>query len=82
MACELPVIASRIGGLPEMVGQVRHLHRAKDPKSIANALSDVLSNPKKAAAMGKAGRRHVIKAHSWDKIAKRYEELFLNTLKQ
>ncbi len=81
MACELPVIASRIGGLPEMVGKCGIYTEPKKPRSIADALLQVLSNPKKAVQMGKMGRKHVIAAHSWDRIAKRYEELFLNTLK-
>ena len=82
MACELPVIASRIGGLPEMVGRCGIYTEPKSAESISKALSQVLSNPKKAVEMGRMGRKHVIKSHSWDRIAKRYEELFLNTLKQ
>jgi glycosyltransferase involved in cell wall biosynthesis len=82
MSCELPVIASRTGGLPEMVGQCGIYTEPKDSRSMANALSGVLLDLKKAAAMGRAGRKHVIKMHSWDKIAKKYEELFLNTVKQ
>jgi glycosyltransferase involved in cell wall biosynthesis len=82
MACELPVIASRIGGLPEMVGKYGIYTEPKSPRSIAAALAQVLSNPKKSARMGRMGRRHVIRNHSWDVIAKKYEELFLNTVKQ
>jgi len=82
MSCELTVIASRIGGLPEMVGNCGIYTEPKDVTAIANALSTVLSDQKRAAAMGKAGREHVIESHSWDKIAKKYESLFLNTVKQ
>jgi glycosyltransferase involved in cell wall biosynthesis len=81
MACELPVVASKIGGLPEMVDGCGIFTKPKKPRSIADALVQVLSDPKKAEVMGKMGRKHVIANHSWDRIAKRYEELFLNTLK-
>ncbi len=81
MACELPTIASRIGGLPEMVGNCGIYTEPKSPRSLANALAQVLSDPKRAAQMGKMGRRRVAKNNSWNKIAKRYEELFLSTLK-
>ena len=45
------------GWPPRDGGQMRHLHRAQGLESIAAALSDVLSDPKKAAAMGRAGRK-------------------------
>ena len=32
--------------------------------------------------MGRRGREKIIRDNSWDRIAKRYEELFLNTLKK
>lgn len=81
MACGLPVVASRIGGLPEMVGPCGIYTEPRNPKSIANALSRVLSNNGKSKAMRKMGRRRAIERHSWDKIAKRYETLFLSTMR-
>jgi glycosyltransferase involved in cell wall biosynthesis len=81
MACELPVIASRIGGLPEMVGKCGIYVKPKDPEGLATAISGILSDQKLAKKMGSCGREKVMKDHSWDKIANRYEELFLNTIK-
>ncbi len=81
MACELPAIASRVGGLPEMIGPCGLYTKPKDPASIAKAISEVLSDPKKARRMAKSGRKRVMERHSWDRIAKQYEKLFLNTLR-
>ncbi|MDE1865462.1 MAG: glycosyltransferase family 4 protein [Candidatus Micrarchaeota archaeon] len=81
MSCGLPVVASRVGGLPEMVGRCGIYSKPKDPESIASGISEILSDPKKVHRMGQQARRRMIERHSWDKIAKQYEELFLNTLR-
>lgn len=47
MSCELPVIASRVGGLPEMVDGCGVYTEPKNSKSIADALSLLLSTAKR-----------------------------------
>jgi glycosyltransferase involved in cell wall biosynthesis len=81
MACELPLIASKVGGLPEMLGDCGLYTKPRDARSIAKAAAMIIADPKKARQMGKQGRRRVIERHSWDRIAKQYEELFLNTIR-
>ncbi len=81
MSCELPIVASKVGGLPEMVGQCGLYTKPRNPESIAKALSELLANPKLGHRMGRQGRKRVIARHSWDRIAKQYEDLFLNTMR-
>ena len=58
MARARPVVASRVGGIPEVVedGVTGRLCAPDDPHALADALIGVLANPADAAAMGRAGR--------------------------
>ena len=78
MACETAVVASDVGGIPEVVveGETGHLvhYDESDPagfeKSVADALTKVMSDPTRAAAMGVAGRQRAVDEFGWDKIAR------------
>lgn len=58
MAAGLPVVATRVGGLPEVVaeGETGLLVPARDPAALAAALESLLTNPTRARALGTAGR--------------------------
>jgi glycosyltransferase involved in cell wall biosynthesis len=70
MACETPVIASRIPGVLDVVGEGGLLVTPRDPSSLANAILDILENPSNARSMGKNGRRRVEQKYDWKIIAK------------
>jgi len=66
-------VASRVGGIPEVVvdGETGLLVEPGDVTALAQALGRVLADPALAARMGQAGR-HRVEAHfSWDRIADR-----------
>jgi glycosyltransferase involved in cell wall biosynthesis len=71
MAAGIPVVASRIGGLPEVVveGKTGLLAKANSPIALAQALLRVLDDPAMAQAMGQAGRQRVEQLFSWESIA-------------
>ncbi len=73
MACATPVVASRVGGIPEVVvdGETGRLVAAGDSASLGQALQEVLADPARARRMGEAGRRRVEAQFSWDRIADR-----------
>jgi starch synthase len=78
MACETAVVASDVGGIPEVVveGETGHLvhYDESDPvgfeAGVADALTKVMSDPTRAAAMGVAGRQRAVDEFGWDKIAR------------
>ncbi|MDN5789622.1 MAG: glycosyltransferase family 4 protein [Micrococcales bacterium] len=62
MAAGLPVVATRVGGLPELVGGAGLLVPPGDPPALAEAVDALLRDPERAARLGIAGR---LEAASW-----------------
>lgn len=81
MSCELPIVASRIGGLPEMVGDCGIYAEPRNANQIRDGIESLFDSRADAKRRGRCGRSRVIRRHSWNSIAKRYEELFLNTIR-
>ena len=84
MACETAVVASRVGGIPEIVveGETGYLvdYAPEDVEGFIAALAarvdELLSDPPLAARMGKAGRERVLGHFGWPAIAARTVELY------
>jgi alpha-maltose-1-phosphate synthase len=84
MACESAVVASRVGGIPEIIveGETGYLvdYNPDDTEAFTTALAarieEVLSDAPLALRMGKAGRERVVQHFGWPKIAKRTVELY------
>jgi len=78
MACETPVVATRVGGIKEVVVDkvTGFLVPPGDAGKLGRAIAKVLDDPKGAARMGKAGRRHVLRHFTWDHIAERTIRLY------
>src|SRR5881409_764549 len=78
MACETPVVATRVGGIKEVVVDRKTglLVPPGDPVRLGKAIATLIEDPKLAARMGKAGRRHVLRQFTWDRIAARTLELY------
>lgn len=60
MACALPVVATRVGGIPEVVedGVTGALVEPRDPAAMSRALTDLLRNRERRRLLGEAGRKH------------------------
>jgi glycosyltransferase involved in cell wall biosynthesis len=67
-ACGVPVVATRVGGVPEAVddGVTGLLVAPGDDVALADALLGLLRDPSRARAMGEAGRRFVLDRFEWD----------------
>ncbi|MFF8726501.1 glycogen synthase [Streptomyces sp. NPDC015171] len=86
MACGTPVVASRVGGIPEVVdeGRTGLLVDVDDAfeSGLARALDTVLGDPDAARRMGEAGRERAVGEFGWDTVARRTAGLYEETLKQ
>ncbi|HEY9416409.1 MAG TPA: glycogen synthase [Pseudonocardia sp.] len=79
MGCETAVVASDVGGIPDVVvdGVTGLLvpYRDSDPHGfedgLAERVNELLGNPARAASMGAAGRERAIREFGWDAIAAR-----------
>ena len=74
MACELPVIASRVGGLPEVVddGETGYLSAVGDVDKMADDVVRLVMEKKFRRQMGRAARASAIERYSTQKIIPRY----------
>jgi glycosyltransferase involved in cell wall biosynthesis len=79
MSAGLPIIATKIGGVVDIVenGKTAILVKAKDPSALAKAITRLLSDSAKMAALKRAGSQRV-KDFAWDKIVLRIEEVYLS----
>jgi len=84
MAMGLPVVATRVGGLPEIVipGETGWLAPTGDPAALAAAMSLLLGDPETRGAMGLAARQRVERDFSLAAMVRRHEEVFAHLLKQ
>ncbi|MYW16858.1 glycogen synthase [Streptomyces sp. SID161] len=86
MACGTPVVASRVGGIPEVVadGRTGLLVDAGDgfEARLAGALDTVLADPAAARRMGEAGRARAVGEFGWDAVARRTAGLYREMLGQ
>ncbi|WP_424184368.1 glycogen synthase [Actinokineospora sp. G85] len=77
MACATAVVASDVGGIPEVVvdgetGLLVHYDEADTSafrSGLADAVNAVLADPRRAAAMGAAGRERAVREFSWGSVA-------------
>jgi alpha-maltose-1-phosphate synthase len=79
MACGSAVVASAVGGIPEVVadGQTGLLVPPGDEQALAAAINAVVGDPALAAEFGRRGRDRAVAEFSWDKIAAQTAELYL-----
>ncbi|MER6067137.1 glycogen synthase [Streptomyces sp. NPDC001792] len=86
MACGTPVVASRVGGIPEVVddGRTGLLVDVDDSfeAGLTRALDTVLGDPEGARRMGEAGRERAVGEFGWDAVARRTAALYEEILKQ
>ncbi|HEV7667765.1 MAG TPA: N-acetyl-alpha-D-glucosaminyl L-malate synthase BshA [Thermoanaerobaculia bacterium] len=82
MSCEVPVIATTAGGLPEVVvdGETGYLRAVGDVDGMAKAALDLLSDEPKRLAFAAAGRKLAVERFAQDVIVSRYRELYLRVV--
>lgn len=78
MACELPVVATRAGALPEVVGSdgAGFLVPPRNARSLAEAIRTLLGNPSLRQKMGRTARRRIIELFTWENAARQMVEVY------
>lgn len=78
MACELPVVASDIAVLREVVGDGGRFVDQTEPTNIASALMSLLSNPEERTKVGETGAERARRKFSLEQCAREYYRLYQN----
>ena len=78
MACGLPVVATRTGGIPELVadGETGFLVPFGSPETISNKLITLLKDERMRTAMGMRGRERVVSQFTWRAVADRIRSVY------
>lgn len=84
MACEVPVVASAVGGLPEVIqhGETGFLHPAGDLQAMAEAGVRLLTDDLLHERIARAGRRVVAERFCTDVVVPRYEATYRGLLER
>jgi glycosyltransferase involved in cell wall biosynthesis len=79
MAAGLPVVASAVGGLLDLIehGRTGLLIEPGNPTALADALRQLLTNQTAAARIGEHARAHVQQRYSFERMVKAFEDLYL-----
>ncbi len=79
MAASLPVVATAVGGLPDVIEEAETgLLVPVDQQSLTEALSSLVKNGEIAKTMGRAGRERALERYSYDRMVDQYMELYLS----
>jgi starch synthase len=78
MACGTAVVASKVGGIPEVVadGETGLLVPPDDPAALAESINALTRDRERARAMGAAGRERAGTLFDWGRIAEQTAELY------
>ncbi|MEW6348459.1 MAG: glycosyltransferase family 4 protein [Thermodesulfobacteriota bacterium] len=84
MACGMPVVASRVGGLPELVqdGITGRLFESRNPEALAEALADLLLDSEKRISMGERARERILEHHSLEQMTRNTEQEILKAVEE
>ncbi len=82
LAMERPVVATAVGGIPEVIVSGVHgiLCEPQNPEELASKILQLLENQTQAQEMGRAGRQRVLERFSLENMVDRLEEIYYRML--
>jgi alpha-maltose-1-phosphate synthase len=78
MAAGRALIATRVGGLPQLVrdGETGVLVDEQDPAGLADAIVSLANDPARGARLGEQARQEMRDRRSWDAVARRFVAVY------
>ena len=80
MACGTPLVASRAGAIPEVVGDAGELVPPGDAQQLADAIAALLDDPARRTQLGTAARARVEEKYSWAAVAAQTANVYENAI--
>jgi glycosyltransferase involved in cell wall biosynthesis len=82
MGAARPIVASRVAGIPDVIGDGQHglLVPERDSEALAEAIGRLLSDRALAERLGAAARQRVVEELTWDIAAQRFERAYERAL--
>ena len=80
MSCEVPLIATNVSSIPELVGDYAKLIPAKNANELSNAIRSILHDYSHYTDIAVRGRRHIVDKFNWLKITEEYENIISKTI--
>jgi len=82
MAAGKPVVGTRVGGIPEVIGEDEAgiVLQERTPECLADAVNFLFDNPEECRRRGENGRRRVLKYFDIDKMVKHVEAVYLEVV--
>jgi glycosyltransferase involved in cell wall biosynthesis len=84
MACEIPVISTSVGGLPELIvhGETGYIAEIGDIDRMAKYAIDLLTNEARYKMFAAASRKRAVEVFSADKVIDQYEKYYEQVLSE
>jgi len=85
LSCEVPVVATDVGGIPELIidGETGYLVPSKNPVELAEKINKLLEDESKREKMGQVGRKSIIqRGLTWEAHAKRTVDIYSKLLQK
>jgi glycosyltransferase involved in cell wall biosynthesis len=76
MACGTPIVASDVGGIPDVVGGVGRIFKYGDTRALAENIVDILNDEDLERVKSSKGRARVIENFTWSKVVDRLEGIY------
>jgi len=83
MAAARPIVATKVGGIPEVIrdGETGYLVPPCDPESLAKAICSLLADKEKAREIGLSAKKRVVSSFSLKKMVEKTEKVYETLLK-
>lgn len=74
MACEVPLVSTDGGALPEVVGDAGIIVPSKDSNALADAIGYLFDHPQERMRLSRAGRQRIVQQFSWARAAREFTQ--------
>ena len=81
MSAGLPIVTTRVGAIPEVIGADGLLVAPDDARALADAVASLVTDPDRAAALGAAGRERLCRRFSPAEMARRTSAVYERALR-